>query len=265
MIGGTWLLAVVFGSLVIPFFYGIPYDRIDVLATFAKPSPAHWLGTDENGRDVFSRLLYGGRISLIVGATAAAIAISLGTVIGAVAGNFGGRLDALLMRVTDTFMSVPIFFVLLLLLTLFGGELTVLVIGIGITSWMGVSRIVRGEVLRFRVMEFVLAARAVGASEMRLLWRHLVPQAIPSIIVASTLGVAQAILAETAFSYLGLGIRPPLPSWGNMLSGAQNYLFMAQSLAIYPGLAILLTVLALNVLGDGLRDALDPQLVEQAQ
>jgi peptide/nickel transport system permease protein len=164
------------------------------------------------------------------------------------------------MRMTDTVMSIPTFFMLLMVLALFGGGLQVLILGIGFTSWEGVARVVRSEILRHKGMEFVTAARASGVSEIRLLVRHLVPQAVPSIIVASMLAVAHAILAEAALSYLGLGVRVPMPSWGNMLSGAQNYLFIAPLLAIWPGMLIMLTVLALNIFGDGLRDALDPQL-----
>jgi peptide/nickel transport system permease protein len=164
------------------------------------------------------------------------------------------------MRLTDTFLAVPVFFFLLTLLAIFGAGLGLLIGGIGLTSWMGVARVVRSEILRFRGMEFVDAARAIGASERRVLLRHLLPHAVPSIIVAATLGVANAILVESALSYLGLGIQPPVPSWGNMLSGAQNYMYTAPQLALYPGVLILLTVVAFNVLGDGLRDALDPEV-----
>jgi len=258
--GGLWLVLVSLIAILGPFVYAVPHERIDILAPLAGPGPSHLLGTDESGRDVLARLIHGGRVSLLVGLVSALLAIGLGTLIGAVAGQFGGRTDAFLMRMTDTFMSVPVFFFLLMLLALFGGGLVVLVLGIGWTSWMGVSRVVRSEVLRHRGMEFVTAARAVGVGDLRLLWRHLIPQAFPSIIVAATLGVAHAILAETALSYLGIGIRAPLPSWGNMLSNAQNYMWSAPYLAIYPGLLIMLTVLALNIFGDGLRDALDPQL-----
>lgn len=258
--GGVWLLLISAICILGPAAYAISHEQIDVLAPLAPPGPAHILGTDESGRDVLARLIHGGRVSLLVGLVSAFVAIGLGTAIGGLAGHYGGRTDAILMRITDTFMSVPVFFFLLMLLALFGGGLIVLVLGIGWTSWMGVSRVVRSEVLRHRGMEFITAARAVGVGELRLLWRHLIPQAFPSIIVAATLGVAHAILAETALSYLGIGIRAPLPSWGNMLSNAQNYMWSAPLLAIYPGVLIMITVLALNIFGDGLRDALDPQL-----
>lgn len=261
VVGALWLITIGLVAALGPLIYDVSYEAVNVPARFAPPSVAYPLGADENGRDVLARLIFGGRISLLVGTVAAGVAILLGTSMGAIAGHFGGRADALLMRITDTFMSIPTFFFLLMLLALFGGGIHVLVLGIGFTSWEGVARVVRSEILRHKGMEFVLAARAIGASEARLLLRHLLPQAVPSIIVASMLGVAYAILAEAALSYLGLGVRVPLPSWGNMLSGAQNYLFIAPALAIWPGLLIMLTVLALNIFGDGLRDALDPQLV----
>ena len=264
VLGGVWLLLASVVTIAGPLFYAIPHEQVDLLAPLALPGPGHLLGTDESGRDMLARLMHGGRVSLLVGLVSALVAIVLGTTIGAVAGHFGGRTDTILMRMTDTFMSVPVFFFLLLLLALFGGGVVVLVLGIGWTSWMGVSRVVRSEVLRHRGMEFVTAARSIGVDEMHLLWRHLIPQAFPSIIVAATLGIAHAILAETALSYLGIGIRAPLPSWGNLLSNAQNYMFSAPYLAIYPGVLIMLTVLALNIFGDGLRDALDPQFSSQA-
>jgi len=184
----------------------------------------------------------------------------LGCVVGAVSGYFRGWSENLLMRITDALMALPTFFLLLIVLAIFGGGAVTLTIVIGLTSWMGVARLVRGELLRWREREFVEAARAVGASDRRIIVFHLLPQAVPSIIVASTLGVAAAILSEAAMSYLGLGIAPPAASWGSLLMNAQNYLHTAPRLAIFPGLMILLTVLAYNSLGDGLRDALDPEM-----
>jgi peptide/nickel transport system permease protein len=259
LVGGIWLLAVVLAASFGPVLDPVSYETVDVAARLAGPTATHPLGTDENGRDVLIRLVYGARVSLLVGVVAATVAIFIGTAVGALAGHIGHRVDAVLMRLTDTFLAVPVFFFLLTLLTLFGAGLGLLIVGIGLTSWMGVARIVRSEILRYRGMEFVEAARTLGASNARLLLRHLLPQAVPSIIVAATLGVANAILVESALSYLGLGIQPPVPSWGNMLSGAQNYLYTAPQLALYPGALILLTVFAFNLLGDGLRDALDPE------
>jgi peptide/nickel transport system permease protein len=260
LLGSAWLLAIVLVAVAGPVLDRISYETIDVAERLGGPSVAHPLGTDANGRDVLIRLVYGARISLIVGVVAAGVALGIGTAVGAAAGHLGGRADAVLMRLTDTFLAVPVFFFLLTLLAIFGAGLGLLIGGIGLTSWMGVARVVRSEILRFRGMEFVDAARAIGASERRVLLRHLLPHAVPSIIVAATLGVANAILVESALSYLGLGIQPPVPSWGNMLSGAQNYMYTAPQLALYPGVLILLTVVAFNVLGDGLRDALDPEV-----
>jgi peptide/nickel transport system permease protein len=261
LLGAAWIAAIAVIALVGPVLYPTSYEAVSVPSRFAPSSLAYPLGADENGRDVLARLIFGGRVSLSVGLFAATVAVLFGTSVGALAGHFGGRTDAVLMRMTDTVMSIPTFFMLLMVLALFGGGLQVLILGIGFTSWEGVARVVRSEILRHKGMEFVTAARAIGVTEMGLLVRHLVPQAVPSIIVASMLAVAHAILAEAALSYLGLGVRVPMPSWGNMLSGAQNYLFIAPLLAIWPGVLIMLTVLALNIFGDGLRDALDPQLV----
>lgn len=248
--------SVMVGPLVLP----ISPEAIDLRARLAEPGGTHPLGADEFGRDVLSRLVHGGRNSLAVGVVAMLVALTVGTVLGALSGYFGGPVDAAIMRLTDGLLAIPIFFVLLTALTVFGRTLPNLILFIGLTSWMPVARLVRSETLRIRNLEYVLAAQALGAAEARRLFRHILPQAAPSIIVASTLGVAAAILEEAGLSYLGLGIQPPMPSWGNMLTGAQNYIFTAPALAIYPGLLILLVVLAFNALGDGLRDALDPQV-----
>ena len=232
----------------------------DPLGGLQGTSALHVLGTDELGRDVLSRLIYGARVSLLVGLLSMGVAIVTGSIIGALAGYFGGAADAWLMRFTDAMMALPTFFLILAVLAVFGGGPVVVMLVIGLTSWMQVARIVRGEVLRWRVAEFVDAARVIGASDGQILARHIFPQVAPSIIVTATLGVAFAILTESALSYLGLGIQPPTPSWGNMLQHAQQYLWSAPRLAVYPGGMILLTVLSYNFFGDGLRDALDPSL-----
>jgi len=236
-----------------------PYST-DPLVGLQGASAAHVLGTDELGRDVLSRLIYGARVSLLVGLLSMGVAIVTGSIFGALAGYFGGAADAWLMRFTDAMMALPTFFLILAILAVFGGGPVVVMLVIGLTSWMQVARIVRGEVLRWRVAEFVDAARVIGASDGQILTRHIFPQVAPSIIVTATLGVAFAILTESALSYLGLGIQPPTPSWGNMLQHAQQYLWSAPRLAVYPGGMILLTVLSYNFFGDGLRDALDPSL-----
>lgn len=232
----------------------------DPMSRLSGGSLKHPLGTDEIGRDVLARLVLGARVSLTVGFVAMAISVSVGVAVGALGGYFGRWEDVLLMRFTDAMMALPTLFVILAALAVFGGGPVTVTIVIGLTAWMPVARVVRGEFLRWRVTEFVEAARAIGARDGRIMVRHILPQVVPSIIVAATLNVAFAILTESAISYLGLGIRPPLPSWGNMLQNAQIYIWSAPNLAIYPGLLILATVLAYNFLGDGLRDALDPRL-----
>jgi len=234
-------------------------EEIDLGRIMEGPGWDHWLGTDENGRDVFSRLIYGARVSLSVALAAVAMSVSVGSLLGALSGFFGGLVDHFTMRLTDALLCIPTFFLLLTILTLFGTTIVNIVLVIGLTSWMGVARLVRGEFLKFRALEFVTAARALGAEDQRIIFRHILPQTIPAVTVASTLGVALAILTESALSYLGLGVQPPRPSWGNMLSASQSYIWNAPQLAVYPGLMILLTVLAFNALGEGLRDLLDPQ------
>lgn len=241
-----------------------PYDpnAVDIMFPHQKPSGEHLLGTDENGRDVFSRVIVGARISITVGVISMIISISIGVLVGSIAGFSGRWIDAILMRLTDGMMAIPYFFLVLIVVAVFGTSFRNIVMVIGATSWMVVARVVRSEVMRFRNFEFVIAAESIGASDMRLLFRHVVPHTVPSIIVAATLGVANAILLESALSYLGLGIQQPQASWGNMLSNSQAYLFDNPLLPLYPGLLILLTVLAFNFLGDALRDALDPQYKE---
>ncbi len=233
-------------------------NQIMPMRRFQSPSAEYWLGTDENGRDLASRVVYGSRVSLLVGLSAMTFSIVLGTLIGLFAGFAGGIVDAILMRITDGMLSIPLFFFIITALAVLGAEIYKIVIVIGLTSWMTVARIVRGEVLRSKQLMFVEAARSLGASSSRILFRHVLPLSFPSIIVAATLGVAYAILLESSLSYLGLGVQPPTPSWGNMLSNARTYMWSQPWLTFYPGVLIFLTVLLYNWLGDGLRDALDP-------
>jgi peptide/nickel transport system permease protein len=238
-------------------------EMVSLADRLQPPGSSHWLGTDEYGRDVLTRLLYGGRVSLAVGLTSMIASMVLGIAVGAVAGYAGGVTDVLLMRLTDGMLSVPLFFIALMALALLGATLVNLVAVIALSSWMTVARVVRAEVLRTRELEFVLAARAIGAGAARILARHIVPQSIPSITVAATLGVAYAVLLETSLSFLGLGVQPPAASWGNMLSGARSYLRTVPGLAVFPGIMIFVTVLCYNWFGDGLRDAIDPTLAER--
>jgi len=256
-LAALFLILAVGGALAAPAIARYPPERIQG-ARLAPPGERFWLGTDQSGRDVMARVLYGGRISLTVGFLAAGLAILLGASLGAIAGYARGWPDAAIMRVADGMLSIPIFFLVLVVLASLGSTLTNLIVTIGLASWMLTARVVRGEILRTSNLDFVTAARALGARATRVLLRHALPQAVPATIVSASLGVAQAVLTDSALSYLSLGIQPPTPSWGNMLSDAQSYVFSAPLLALWPGLAILLTVLSFNFLGESLRDALDP-------
>lgn len=224
------------------------------------PSPNHLLGTDENGRDELSRLIYASRVTLAVGVTVSLVSVIVGTFIGALAGFYGGTTDTWLSGLINVMLSIPAI-PLALVLGAFMQKDVLFIIGIlAFLSWAGTARIIRGEFLTLRERDYVTAARAIGASNARLIIRHVLPNAMAAIIVSVTLGVASAVLAESALSYLGYGIQPPTPSWGNMLQNAQTYLRSAPWLAIWPGVLILLTVVSINFMGDGLRDALDPRL-----
>ncbi len=234
-------------------------DFIQIGKRFQRPNAEFLLGSDENGRDVLTRLIYGSRVSLLVGSLSVLLSVTIGTLAGAVAGYRGGVIDSLIMRFTDGMLTIPTFFLVLIIVTVFGSSLRNIILVIALTSWMVIARVVRGDVLRTVSQDYITAARALGVPPARLVLRHVLPGAVPSIIVSTTLGVANAILTESALSYLGLGVQPPTSTWGNMLSGAQNYLFRRPELAIYPGVLIFLTVLAYNFFGDGLHDAMDPR------
>jgi len=253
------LVVIVLGVAFGPLVYDVDPTRIDLALTMAPPSADHLLGTDENGRDVLARLLEGGRVSLLVGLAAMSVSVALGVLLGASAGYLGGWTDRILIQVIDGIMAIPLFFLWLIFLTSIPPTPLSIVLVIGCTSWMPTARVVRSEVLKARELEFVEAARSLGASRLRILWKHCLPQATSSIIVSATLAAAFAIISESALSFLGIGIQPPRPSWGNMLTGAQEYLFAAPALAIYPGAAIVLLVLSFNLLGDALRDVLSPR------
>jgi len=222
--------------------------------------PVHVLGTDELGRDVLTRIIYGGRVSLYIAFLTVAISLTVGTVIGAVAGFYGGAVGNLLMRFVDIVIAIPSLYLLILIAVVFRPDVSGLALVIASLSWTGVSRLVRGEFLTLKARDFVDAARVVGAGNMRLIFRHILPNATSSMIVAATLAIGYVILTETALSYLGMGVQPPMPSWGNMLTNAQQYLYSAPNLIVIPGFFIFITVLAGNLMGNGLRDALDPRL-----
>ena len=223
------------------------------------PSLSHPLGTDEAGRDILARLVYAGRVSLMVGVLAAVVAVVLGTSLGATAGFYGGWADTVIMRLTDGLLSIPVFFFTIALAVLLGPSPWTLVVVIGVLSWMELARMLRASVMSVREKEFTECARALGVRDFGIIVRHILPNTLAPIIVAGTLGVGQALLAEAAISYLGLGVQPPSPSWGNMLFNAQSYLLNAPWVALYPGVAIAVTVLSINFVGDGLRDAFNPR------
>jgi peptide/nickel transport system permease protein len=248
------LLATVAG----PAVYRVDPDVLDLSRVGAAPGAGHPLGTDESGRDVLSRLLVGGRVSLAVGFAAVLCAMIAGITLGGLAGLAGRRVDAVVMRLTDAMLAIPTLFLVIAALTFFGTSVVGLVVAIGATSWMGLARLVRGELLSLREQLYVEAARALGARPLRLFVRHALPHLLPSVAVNATFGVGTAILTESALSFLGLGVQPPTASWGNMLTNAQSYLYSTPWLALYPGLMILITVVAVNVFGDALRDAADP-------
>jgi peptide/nickel transport system permease protein len=239
-----------------------PYDPdfIDLKQVLMAPSPAHLLGTDTLGRDVLSRIIFGARVSLLVGFVAVGIATLIGVLVGALAGYYGGVLDQILMRLVDLMLCFPTIFLILAVIAVLGPSIWNIMAVIGLTSWMGVARLVRAEFLSLREREFVVAARALGASDARLIWRHLLPNALTPVMVSATLGVAGAILVESSLSFLGLGVQPPTPSWGNMLTMGKDNIEIAWWLSVFPGLAILVTVMSYNLLGEGIREAIDPRL-----
>ena len=239
-----------------------PYDPdfIDLKQVLMPPSPAHLLGTDTLGRDVLSRIIFGARVSLLVGFVAVGIATLIGLLVGALAGYYGGVLDQILMRLVDLMLCFPTIFLILAVIAVLGPSIWNIMAVIGLTGWMGVARLVRAEFLSLREREFVVAARALGASDARLIWRHLLPNALTPVMVSATLGVAGAILVESSLSFLGLGVQPPTPSWGNMLTMGKDNIEIAWWLSVFPGLAILVTVMSYNLLGEGIREAIDPRL-----
>ena len=252
--GGIILAFLVIVAICAPWL--APYDPLygNLPEALLPPSASHLVGTDPLGRDVLSRLIYGTRISLLIGFIAVGIAVLVGTAVGALAGFYGRWLDAILMRLVDTMLSIPTIFLLLAVIALIGPSIELIMGVIGLTSWMGVARLVRAEILSLKEREFVLAARVVGASTFRLMTKHLLPNAMAPVLVSATLGVGGAILTESVLSYLGLGVQPPIPSWGNILNEGRVALGVAWWLTLSPGLCILVTVLAFNLLGEGIRE-----------
>lgn len=252
----TLIVTAIFADVLAPY----DYAQQDLMLSLEYPSREHVLGTDEFGRDVLSRIIQGTRISLLVGFVAVSFAVIIGSSLGALAGYYGGRLDQWIMRCMDVLLSIPSILLAICIATSLGTGIVNLMIAVGIASIPRYARIVRSSVLSIRNMEYVEAARAVGASDFRIIFRHIIPNSLAPIIVESTLGVAMAIISAAGLSFIGLGVQPPTPEWGSMLSEGRQYIRGYPHLTLFPGLAIMLTIMALNFLGDGLRDLLDPKL-----
>jgi len=260
LVGGAIVLVLAVMAVAAPLV--APHDphKLDIKRILEPPSARHWLGTDQVGRDVLSRMLYGARVSLAVGFVSVGIAAAIGIALGAAAGYHGGTVDGAVMRLVDLMLVFPRFFLLLAVLAFLKPSIWTIMVVIGLTGWMGVARLVRAEFLALKEREFVIWSQSVGASALRIIWRHILPNAMAPVLVAMTLGIPAAILTESGLSFLGLGVRPPYATWGNILNDGKEVIELAWWLSVYPGLAILLTVLSYNLLGEGIRDALDPRL-----
>ena len=258
--GAIIVCVTVIAALFGPAMVGADPAFQDLPLRLEGPSMAHWFGLDELGRDILARLLIGARISLLVGAVVVGISASVGTVLGSIAGYYGGVVDDVISRVSDILMAFPGLLLAIAVVAVLGPSLTNVVLALTLIGWVGYARLVRGQVLRVRELEYVQAARALGAATPRILARHVVPATLPALIVQATLGMGGAILAEASLSFLGLGVQPPAPSWGTMLNYGRSHLLDAPHVTIFPGLAIAVLVLGFNFLGDGLRDALDPTI-----
>ncbi len=265
VVGGSVVLVLVLLAVLAPLL--APWDphRPDIKMILTPPSGDHWLGTDQIGRDVLSRMLHGSRVSLTVGFVSVGIATLIGITLGATAGYNGGLVDAAIMRLVDLMLVFPRFFLLLAVLAFLHPSIWTIMAVIGLTAWMGVARLVRAEFLTLKEREFVVSSQSIGASGFRIIWRHILPNAMGPVLVAMTLGIPAAILTESGLSFLGLGVRPPYATWGNILSEGKDAIELAWWLSVYPGLAILVTVLSYNLLGEGIRDALDPRLRQSAR
>jgi len=259
LLGMGIVVLLALGAIFAPALTPYAFDQLDLANMSSPPAPDHPLGTDSLGRDLLTRVLFGGRISLTIGLLAMSVATTVGTILGSLAGFFGGWLDDAICALIDLMLSLPTLFILILLGTLLGNHLWVIILIIGLVRWMATARLVRGTVLSLRNSEFVLAARALGATSFRIILRHMLPNTLSPIVVSATLGIAGAIITESTLSFLGLGVQPPTPTWGNMLREAQEQLAIAPWVTIAPGLAIFLAVSSINFIGDGLCDAFDPR------
>jgi peptide/nickel transport system permease protein len=259
--GGLLIILFVFlVALMAPVLSTDDPKKIDLKNILSPPAAQHWMGTDELGRDVYSRIIYASRVSLNVGFVAVGISILIGMVMGALAGYYGRKIDDILMRFTDMMLSIPTFFLILATIAFLGPNLFNIMVIIGITSWMGVARLVRAQFISTKEMDYITAVRALGANDGRIILHHILPNTLSPVYVSAILGVAGAILVESSLSFLGLGIQPPTPSWGNILMAGKDNIEIAWWLSFFPGAAILITVLGYNLLGEGLRNMLDPRL-----
>ncbi len=257
--GGVLVFLVFVLSIFAPWIAPHKPSAIDINNILVGPSFSHPLGTDDLGRDVLSRMLWGGRISLEVGFVAVGIATLIGIILGSIAGYYGGWIDSLIMRAVDIMLSIPTIFLVLAVIAILEPSILNIMVVIGLTSWMEPARLIRAEFISLKEREFVLAARAIGATDGRIIIRHVLPNGLSPILVSATMGIGGAILIESALSFLGLGVQPPTPSWGSLLSSGKDNIEIAWWLSAFPGLAILVTVLGYNLLGEGLRDAFDPR------
>lgn len=260
-VGGLVVLLLLYGvALFAPQLATQSYDEMKTGDRYKKPSAQYYMGTDHLGRDVYSRVIYGSRISLSVGFISAGVAVTIGTVMGALAGYYGGWVDTAISRLIEVVVSMPQFFLLITIVSVVERSIFIIMLIIGLTAWPNVARIVRGQFLTLRELDFTQASRALGASDSRIIWRHILPNAMAPIIVTTTLRIGQAILTESSLSFLGFGNPPPFPSWGSMIADGKDFLRMQPWISLFPGAFIFITVLAFNFMGDGLRDALDPKL-----
>jgi peptide/nickel transport system permease protein len=261
MLGALIIFSLALVAVIAPLIAPFSPNHQDILHRLEPPSTKHPLGTDDLGRDLLSRVIYGTRISLLVGFVAIGIAIIIGSILGLLSGYFGGWLDTVIMRFVDIMLCFPTFFLILMVIAFLEPNIWTVMVVIGLTGWPGLTRLVRGECLSIRERGFVQAAKVLGLSNTRVMFVHLLPNVMAPILVTATLGIGGAILTESALSFLGLGVQPPTPSWGNILTAGKDYITVAWWLSLYPGLAILITVLAYNLLGEGLRDVLDPRMM----
>lgn len=254
----VFLCMAIFAPLIVD--YEADAIKINVIERLQHPSKDHWFGTDEFGRDIFARIVYGSRISLFVGLISVSIALSIGGFLGSIAGYYGGRIDNIIMRVLDVLLAIPVILLAITIVAALGGSIMNLMIAVGVANIPGFARVVRASVLSVKDQEFIEASRAIGAKDHTIILKHVLPNSMAPIIVYATLKVASAIMATASLSFLGLGVQPPTPEWGGMLAGGRDYMRDNMYIVMYPGIAIVLAVLSLNLIGDGLRDALDPKL-----